>query len=232
MSTTTKRKSAFVVSMAEEGDAIWVPQWVTNLHSFRRWAWSDEFPQHGRVDYLDGNVWVDPSMEEFLTHNQIKTAFYAVLIPLILEGRMGRFVPDRMRITHLRARLSAEPDGAYASWNTLRSKRLRMRKGARKGYMELRGTPDMILEAISDSSVQKDTQVLMGLYWKAGIPEFWLVDARQDPPRFDIFKHTARGYVAVKKQKGWLRSAVFGKEFQLVRGADPLGDPQFTVNVR
>jgi Uma2 family endonuclease len=208
-----------------------IPDSVVDLESFRRWAWSPAFPDRGRIDYLAGTLWVDLTMEEF-THNQCKGAICLVLAGLVRAEDLGRFIWDRMRITNLRAGLSAEPDGAFAFWETFRSKRLRLVRNKKGSCLEFEGTPDMVLEVISDSSVVKDTEVLMELYWKAGIPEFWLVDARQDPPRFDIFKHSAKRYVAVKKQGGWLRSAVFGQEFQLIRDRDELGEPQFILNVR
>src|SRR5256885_8764701 len=52
-----------------------------------------------------------------------------------------------------------------------------------EGYLELEGTPDMVLEVVSESSVQKDTKRLRQLYWQAGIREYWLVDARREPDR-------------------------------------------------
>ena len=60
------------------------------------------------------------------------------------------------------------------------------------GYVELDGSPDMVLEVVSDSSVEKDIDVLMDLYWKAGIREYWLVDARGERIEFKILCHTAR----------------------------------------
>ena len=90
----------------------------------------------------------------------------------------------------------------------------------------------MVLEIISSSSVQKDTVLLRAAYWEAEIPEYWLVDARKEPLKFDILRHTAKGYVATRKQDGWLKSGVFGKSFQLTQSKDALGDPEFTLAVR
>jgi Uma2 family endonuclease len=74
--------------------------------------------------------------------------------------------------------------------------------------------------------------VLRDLYWRAGVPEYWLVDARKLPLRFDILRHTADGYVATEGQDSWLHSVVFGRSFQLTQGTDPLGHPQFNLAVR
>src|SRR5438105_4589106 len=89
--------------------------------------------------------------------------------------------------------------GYDSSRSTLRSYRVRLIEGADGGYVELQGTPEMVLEVISRSSEKKDTVVLMKAYWEAGIPEYWLVDARKEPLKFDILRHTSRGYVAARK---------------------------------
>jgi Uma2 family endonuclease len=90
----------------------------------------------------------------------------------------------------------------------------------------------MVLEVISNGSVRKDTVILRQAYWEAGVQEYWLVDARKQPLTFDILRHTAKGYVATRKQGGWLRSPVFGKSFRLTQGTDFLGQPSFTLEVR
>ena len=98
--------------------------------------------------------------------------------------------------------------------------------------MELEGTPDMVLEVISASSVTKDTKELRDRYWQAGISEYWLVDVRKNPLRFEILYRDATAYVSIPANAGWLRSKVFGKEFRLVQQVDPLGQPLFTLEVR
>jgi hypothetical protein len=70
------------------------------------------------------------------------------------------------------------------------------------------------------------------LYHEAGIPEYWLVDARGDRLVFEILRHTARGYVAVRKQQGWQKSGVFGKSFRLTQRTDENGLAEYTLKVR
>jgi Uma2 family endonuclease len=90
----------------------------------------------------------------------------------------------------------------------------------------------MALEVVSAKSVRKDTRELRSLYWRAGIPEYWLVDARGRTPRFDILRHGARGYTTTRSRRGWLRSIVFGRSFQFTQQTDPLGNPQYTLAVQ
>ncbi len=209
-----------------------VPAWIVDLSSFRRWVYSDEIPEKVRVHYLNGEVWVDVSMEKFFSHNQVKSEYNIVLGTLGKRERLGRYVSDGMLLTNVEANLSAEPDGTFVSYDSLRTGLVRLVEGDPEGGIELEGSPDMVLEVISRSSVEKDTDILMDLYWRAGIREYWLVDARGDEVIFDIYRYTARGYVATRKQAGWIKSAVFGRSFKLTRHTDELGNPEYTLAVR
>jgi Uma2 family endonuclease len=135
-------------------------------------------------------------------------------------------------LVHPGADLATQPDGLYVSFQTLRERRLRLIKGKRAGFIELRGTPDMVLEVVSESSVHKDTEELMELYWRAGIKEYWLVDARLEKAEFDIYTHAPRGYVRVRHAGGWIKSSVFGHSFRLTTLKDALGDPAYSLCVR
>ena len=41
-----------------------IPDYVRDHESFRRWARSAECPEHLRVAFYDGDLWVDPDMEQ------------------------------------------------------------------------------------------------------------------------------------------------------------------------
>jgi Uma2 family endonuclease len=81
----------------------------------------------------------------------------------------------------------------------------------------------MVLEVISPSSVGKDTIRLRERYHTADIPEYWLIDARGDDLRFDLFRHTPTGYEPTPVEDGWLPSAVFGRRFRLDRHRNRFG---------
>lgn len=109
---------------------------------------------------------------------------------------------------------------------------MRLIEGALEGFVEIEGTPDMVLEVVSGSSVSKDTEWLRDLHWKAGIAEYWLIDCRGERVDFDILRHTAGGYSAADKSAGWVESAVFGHSFLLTRQSDELGQPEYTLHAR
>jgi Uma2 family endonuclease len=213
-------------------DSVVIPDGINDLDAFRQWAHSDDFPEAGRICFLDGQVWVDMSKEQVFTHNQLKQEFNLVIGGLVKANRLGRFFPDGLLVTNDRAQLACRPDGTFVSHQTLKSGRVRLVEAEKGGYLELAGTPDMVLEIVSSSSVEKDTITLPDLYWRTGIPEYWLVDARSARLQFDIFRHEPDGYAAVRKQGGWLKSQVFGRTFRLSRRIDDEGNPEYSLLTR
>jgi Uma2 family endonuclease len=212
-----------------------IPSWVVDFASFRRWCESDEFPEEGRIWFLRGGVWADMTMEQVFSHNQVKNEIAYTLTGLIKRTKSGRFFPDGLRITNLPAELSGVPDGTYVSFDTLRAGRAKYVEGKGKdvgGYTQLEGIPDLVIEVVSPSSVDKDTEWLQKAYWEAGIPEYWLIDARKPPLSFDLYRHTANGYAAARKSGGWAKSAVLGRSFRLMAAVNGLGHPEYTLELR
>ena len=213
-------------------DKVRLPADLTTLEAFRRWARSEEFPERGQFAFLCGDVWVDLSMEDAFTHNRVKTRINGVLDEWTVSAGLGYYFSDGMLLSNVEVDLSTEPDGTFVSYDTLRSERLRLLEGQAGGYVELVGTPDMVLEVVSTTSVRKDTRVLRRLYWEAGIEEYWLVDARGPALRFDVLRRRRGGYATTRRQDGWVRSQVFGRSFHFSRQTDSLGHPQYTLASR
>ena len=205
-----------------------LPGWVTDHTAFRRWAYSADFPQVGQFGWLGDKLWVDLSTESDV-HNQIETELTIVLGGLIKRQKLGRYWSDRMLLTNLATGLSCEPDGMFATWDTLRSERARLLGGHPPFGVEVEGTPDMVLEVVSRSSVHKDYDELPGLYWESGIAEYWRIDPRGKELRFDLLRRTATGFRAVRAPDGWRKSVVFGAAFRLTQTADPLGQPAYAA---
>jgi Uma2 family endonuclease len=213
-------------------DAVNIPDGIGNLPAFRRWLHSGEFPEAGRISFLNGQVWVDMSKEQIFTHNQVKQEFNLVIGGLVKAERLGRYFPDGLFLTNDDADLAAQPDGTFVAYKTLKSKRVHLVEGEKEGYLELVGSPDMVLEVVSASSVDKDTATLRELYWRAGIAEYWLVDARHDRISFSILRHKSGGYAATRPQSGWVKSNVFQRSFRLNCQQDEAGNPEYSLSVR
>ena len=65
---------------------------------------------------------------------------------------------------------------------------MQLNEGKKGGYVEVEGSPDMVLEVISDSSVRKDDVLLRQGYWDAGIGEYSPV---RRSPRTNAIRHSA-----------------------------------------
>jgi len=210
-----------------------IPSSVVDHETYRRWARSDDFPEQGRFAYLNGTIWIDLTMEQVFSHNAVKTAIASALATFVRRQDLGYYFSDGNLVSHSGAGLSCEPDGCFLSYETVKSGQARWVAGATEGFVEIEGAPDMTLEVVSTSSVAKDTQDLRELYWKAGIAEYWLVDARGPTLTFSLLKHAAKGYIEARRQAdGWLRSPVFERSFRMTQRTDRLGNPQFELEVR
>lgn len=223
LASTPRRLKVFL-----QGQIV-IPDWVDDLDSYCHWRLSEDGLAQGEIAFLDAGIWVDLSMEEFLTHNQVKAAYDFTIMSVVMQTASGRYVPDRMLLKNPEANLSSEPDGLYFTWQTVRSGRLRLVDKPGQGVMQLEGSADLVLEIVSKTSVNKDTVILRDLYWRAGIDEYWLVNVREGQLSFEILKHTPQGYDSIPAVDGWILSTVLGKKFQLQQKTDPLGHPQFFV---
>ena len=103
-----------------------IPRRATrDLAGFRAWAVSSRFPEHGRIDFLAGDLEVDMSPEDLHTHGTVKSRIAALLDRLVVEVGLGEVYIDRARISSPWADLSVEPDVVVVFWETLDSGRLR-----------------------------------------------------------------------------------------------------------
>jgi len=211
------------------GAPVRIPGWVKDLASFRRWARSGAFPDHGWISHLGGEIWVDLSMER-AAHNQAKGAVNGALTQLVQQEDLGSYFSDRMLLANDDADLSTEPDGMFVSHESIDRGKAILVEGDQA--LEVQGSPDMVLEVVSDSSVEKDLEVLFDLYWRAKIAEYWIIDVRGETPRFEINRRGPSKYGALRQQGGWVRSRVFQRSFRLVRTVRPGKLSRFTLETR
>ena len=218
----------------DERLAVRVPAGALTLAGFRAWATSPAFPEHVRATFLNGELYLDMSNEDPETHAEVKGEVYAVLRLVVRGERLGKIYPDGVLVSNEAAEVSNNPDAFFCSRESLRAGRVRVipREGQEGRYREIEGTPDWVLEVVSDSSVNKDTKKLREAYHAAGIPEYWLVDARGEEITFAILTWRKAHYVAEKAKGGWRRSKVFGRAFRLTRRRDEFGLWEYTLEMR
>ena len=174
-------------------ESVQILDGINDLATFQRWFHSDSFPDHGRFCFLAGAVWVDLDTEQLFTHNQVKNEFAFVLTGLAKLHRPGRYFPEGIQISSLDAAFSSQPYGTFVSDESLRNERVTLVPGNAEGFVEFEGVPDMVLEVVSRAAKPKDTARLIDLHWRAGIPEYWIVDARSEAIRFAIFRQSRKG---------------------------------------
>jgi Uma2 family endonuclease len=221
-----------MVEFLDQGVRIIVPDWVVDLESFRRWMDDEDVPEKARISYLENRVSIDMSKEQVFSHVLVKTKIVIRVGGLVETEQLGLFLSDGVRLSNIEANISVKPDGTFISQASIDEDRVRFVEGMEVGFLEVEGSPDMVLEVVSPTSVRKDTVVLRQSYWEAGVREYWLVNALEDPLTFDILRYTSRGYVATRKQQGWVRSAVFDKSFRLMLQTVPSGRPDYLFEMR
>lgn len=208
-------------------DQIEIPMDLRSLADFRRWATSDAFPERGRIDWIAGRIEVDMSPEEIFSHGTVKSEIHGVLYTLVKEGNLGYLFVDSTRISSAEGDVSAEPDIVFVSHDALATGRVRLvpKAGGKEGrFVELEGAPELIVEVVSDSSVSKDTRRLPLAYYRAGVEEFWLVDARREPIAFSIQRRGPSEFEAVQVDgEGYQASGVLGCRFRLQGQRDARG---------
>lgn len=214
--------------------SVRIPASALTLAGFRDWATSDAFPEHIRAAFIDKEIFIEMSNEDLGTHAAVKAEISRVLMNLNREQNLGQFLADGVLVTNEDASISNNPDASFFTPETFRSGRVRLvpKTDKEDRYKEVEGTPDWVLEVISDSSVDKDTIKLREAYHRAGIREYWLIDARGDDIDFQILYHTKDFYEAAPQQGGWQQSHVFGQSFRLERQQNQFGLWEYTLHTR
>ena len=213
-------------------ERVEVPLTLAGLVDFRRWTRSPGFPETGRIDFLAGTIEVDMSPEDIFCHGVLKAELAAVLQRRIKVRNLGLLLIDSTRVVCEAAGLSVEPDIVFVSHASLQAGRVRLvpkATGEPGRYVEIEGPPDLVVEIVSDTSVEKDTVRLPRAYHAAGVREFWLCDARVRPATFLIQRWTTAGFVPVEVAEGRQWSEPLGCGYRLESRGNALGGQDFDV---
>lgn len=219
------------VTILDENECLVIPFSAHTHDGFRAWALSDDFPERGKITFVEGEMVVDMSPESIEIHSSIKTEISRVLATIVRQQKSGQFHIDGVLITNTDAKVSNEPDALFVSRETLKSGRVTFTPavGHPDGSKEMVGTVDWVLEIVSPSSRRKDNKLLRDAYYKAGIAEYWLVDALGDEIEFQLLLPGDNGYIAAEASDGWLSSPTFSRSFKLTRELDEDGYWLYTL---
>lgn len=232
MSAVRSRSSACVLLT----DEVRIPVGFRDLETFRRWARSDGFPERGRIDFVAGDVEVNMEAEDLGTHGTPKVDISSDIREEVVRKDLGMIWVDRARVSNVDADLSLEPDIVLVLWETLESGRARLVPKAGRGagrYVEIEGSVDLIVEIVSDFSEAKDTRRLRERYHRAGVREYWIVDARRAELLLTVLRWAPGGYVASPPGgAGFRRSRVLGHDVRLVRTPARMGLMRYSLESR
>ncbi|HEX7446762.1 MAG TPA: Uma2 family endonuclease [Pirellulales bacterium] len=97
-------------------------------------------------------------------------------------------------------------------------------------FVEVSGAPDLVVEVTSRSSVRKDNIELAKRYFKAGVREYWTIDARGKTIDFRLFVRGQRKFKQVTAgNDGYVRSEVLGGSFHVTRERNEVGHWEYRL---
>lgn len=230
-----EQPSLAVISIApDDGSGEFkIPSSAYSLQGFREWALSEEFPDRGQITFSPEGLIIDMSPELLETHNYVKTDLGLTLVGLVRQEKLGRYISDRALFSNEQAGLATEPDALLVSGPAIQSGRCTLRPSSRAGVnIEVLGSPDWVLEVVSPTSIKKDKTTLRDKYFRAGVAEYWIVDALGEEIEFTILVPGSAGYVEVEARSGWLTSPAFGRSFRLTVSKDEAGFAHYTLHVQ
>jgi Uma2 family endonuclease len=213
-------------------DQFQIPAEAFTFERFRDWVHSADFPDRGKISFLAGEIAVDMSPEDIQRHNRPKTDLIRDRGLWVSRHDLGHLLCDGALLVNEAIGLNHEPDLVFCGWESLLAGRVRyVERIAGSGrQVEVVGSPDLVVEIVSIGSVRKDTQLLPDLYYRAGIEEYWLIDARRAAIDFQLLVRGAEGFVnAPLDEEGYLRSDALKGRFKLTRALDRTGGFQYTL---
>lgn len=214
-------RSAGTTAILLEPEGIRIPGRLVNLAAFRAWTRSPEFPERGRIDWIHGELEIDMSPEELNSHGTPKVAIATALESIVGAGDRGVVLVDRMRVVCQAADLSVEPDVVVVLFESVDRGNVRLVRAPGRNderCIEIEGAPDLIVECVSNSSVAKDRIRLRARYARAGVPEYWIVDARSARPSLTVLVRAGREYRESRRDRsGFAHSPCLGLSVSLER---------------
>jgi Uma2 family endonuclease len=213
-------------------DRIAVPDTAFDHAGYRAWVTSEDYPERIRTTYVCGEVVVEMSPESLEAHTKVKLAITLGLGSFVRAHDLGEVYPDGALVTNEEAGVSCEPDLTFVSWAAFEEGRVRLqqRAGDPSDYIEIVGSPDLVVEIVSDSSVKKDTRLLREAYCRANVREYWLIDARGHEIAFEILSNAGDRYVSSGDVHAPQESRVLTGRWSLGRTSNRAGRFSYDLN--
>ena len=114
-------------------ELIEVPPTAYTLDGFTKWTYSQDFPDQGKITFVDGRILIDMSPERAESHTKLKQIINRVIDTLVCENDLGEYYPDGITLRNEIGNVANEPDGLFVSWATLQSGKCRPGDGKQDG---------------------------------------------------------------------------------------------------
>jgi Uma2 family endonuclease len=131
------------------------------------WTYDDyaRLPDNGaRYEVIRGELFMSPAPRP--VHQEISGNLFAEIHFFLRKHKLGRVYSAPIDLVLEEIATPVQPDIVYIPQN-----KLDMIKDIR-----IEGTPDLVVEIISPSSVRHDRHNKFYLYLEAGVSEYWLID--------------------------------------------------------
>ena len=134
-------------------------------------AWADE---DTLAEWVDGEVVMTSPAS--LRHQDVIRFLSTTLASFVEIHDLGRLVdaPFQMKLPHS----GREPDVIYVA----------KEHNARLQQTYVNGPADLVIELISDESVDRDRRIKLEEYRAGDVPEYWLIDPRPGQERADFYQ--------------------------------------------
>jgi Uma2 family endonuclease len=171
----------------------------------KRWTYEEYYKLEDdqRYEIIDGQLLMAPAPDTW--HQDWLGDLYTLLRAFVKKHQLGRLFMAPVDVV-LDEENTVQPDLVFVATNNL-------------GIIQRRaifGTPDLLVELVSPSSVRRDRVEKMKLYARFGVKEYWIGDAAKRS--LDILTLTKDRYElrCSAKEKGRLSSLVLtGLKFDL-----------------
>src|SRR5437763_17169120 len=94
---------------------IRIPPSAHTFAGFRAWSRSDDFPEKGRICFIQGEILIDLRNEELETHNQVKAAVYYAVFGLNKKQDLGEMYVSGAQFSNESAEVSNQPEACFCS---------------------------------------------------------------------------------------------------------------------
>ncbi len=150
----------------------------------------ESYPPESRVELIDGEVYEMPAPE--YAHQRVVGLIYRRLSSFVEDKGLGEVVLSPIDVI-LSEDAVVQPDIAFISDLSKIKKRIE-------------GTPDLVVEVVSPSSLKRDITDKFRLYEKHGVKEYWLVFPAEKSVL--VFTLTDKGYELFSEahEKGKVKS--------------------------